>query len=49
MPITSKQEATVHMQIAIPMQNVTTAYMLSCVGLKVDKTLQFINACQSPV
>lgn len=49
MPITCEKKTTVHMQIAIPMQDVTTPYMLSSIGLEVYKTLQFINACQFPV
>ena len=49
MSITRKQETTVHVQIAIPMHDVTAADMLSSVGSEVHETLQFINACQSPV
>jgi hypothetical protein len=49
MPVTFELKTTVHMQIAVPVEDVTAAYMFSGISLKVDEALQFFDACQSPV
>ena len=49
MPVTRELKTTVHMQIAIPVEDVTIAHMFGGISLKIDEALQFIDACQSPV